>query len=191
MAACGRPASDAAGGRRGDRRYAPGSLSVAAVAFARELVARRGPGTPARAKALLFAASTAGGFGEQVGLEPRPRVRAWRRRRSSGSSLEGCAGVSPATRRTLRTQPAGAGPRARALSASRRRCRCARAREAAVFAGARSTGYLRLAAASEDAGAAAARRARWCAWAPARGSSPQSCATSAASMSWRARAGCW
>ena len=50
-------------------RYAPVSLSAAAADFTREVVARAGPATPARAKALLFAAAKLAGFGERVGLE--------------------------------------------------------------------------------------------------------------------------
>jgi integrase len=82
--------------------YAPPSLSVEAAAFARCVVAQAAPATPARAKALLFAASRLAGFAEQVGLELDAGVLL------QGSVIErlivvGCAGVSPATRRTLRT----------------------------------------------------------------------------------------
>jgi integrase len=82
--------------------YAPRSLSPAAAGFAREVVARAEPATPARAKALLFAAGRVAGFGERVGLELSAGVlldRAVIER----FIVVGCAGVSPATRRTLRT----------------------------------------------------------------------------------------
>jgi len=82
--------------------WAPRLLSPAAAGFARGIVAQAAPGTPGRAKALLFAAARLAGFGEQVGLEL-----------SAGALLHpsvierfvltGTGGVSPATRRTLRT----------------------------------------------------------------------------------------
>jgi hypothetical protein len=83
-------------------RYAPCSLSEPAAAFAREVVALADPPTPARCKALLFAAGRLGGFGERVGLELSAGVLL------HGSVIErfvltGAGGVSPATRRTLRT----------------------------------------------------------------------------------------
>ncbi len=82
--------------------YAPRSLSPPAAGFARELVARAQPGTRARAKALLFAAGRLAGFGESVGLECSAGVLL------HPSTIErlvltGASGVSPATRRTLRT----------------------------------------------------------------------------------------
>jgi len=83
-------------------RYAPDSLSPAAGAFAREVVALTAPATPARAKALLFAAGKLAGFGERVGLELtagvllHPSV-------IERFILTGAGGVSPATCRTLRT----------------------------------------------------------------------------------------
>ena len=83
-------------------RYAPVSLSAAAADFTREVVARAGPETPARAKALLFSASRLACFAERVGLELEPRVvlcEAVIER----FVLVGCPAVSPATRRTLRT----------------------------------------------------------------------------------------
>jgi integrase len=82
--------------------WAPRSLSPAAAAFAREVVARAQPGTRARAKALLFAAGRLACFGEQAGLELSPGVLL------HASVIErfiltGAGMVSPATRRTLRT----------------------------------------------------------------------------------------
>jgi integrase len=82
--------------------WAPVSVSGAAAACARELVARAEPGTGARAKALLFAAGKLAGFGERVGLELDAGVLL------HASVIErfiltGTDRVSPATRRTLRT----------------------------------------------------------------------------------------
>ena len=83
-------------------RYAPVSLSAAAADFTREVVARAGPATPARAKALLFAASRLACFAERVGLELEPRVVLCEAT-VERFVLVGCPAVSPATRRTLRT----------------------------------------------------------------------------------------
>ena len=83
-------------------RYAPRSLTPPAAALVRAVVAAAEPPTPARAKALLFAAAKLAGFAEAVGLELASDVLL------SGATVErfvlvGCPGVSPATRRTLRT----------------------------------------------------------------------------------------
>jgi integrase len=82
--------------------WAPRSLSPEAAAFARGVVTLAAPGTLARAKALLFAAGRLACFGERVGLELSAGVLL------HGSTIErfvltGAGGVSPATRRTLRT----------------------------------------------------------------------------------------
>jgi integrase len=82
--------------------YAPTSLSAEPARFARTVVARAAPGTPARAKALLFAAGRLAAFGESVGLGVSAAVLL------HPSVIErfivaGCGAVSPATRRTLRT----------------------------------------------------------------------------------------
>ena len=82
--------------------YAPRSLSPPAAVLVRGVVAAAEPGTPARGKALLFAAGKLAGFAESVGLELEPRVVL------SEAVIErfvlvGCPGFSPATRRTLRT----------------------------------------------------------------------------------------
>ena len=82
--------------------WAPCSLSVPAAEFTRGVVAQARPATPARAKALLFAASRLVGFGESVGLELDAAVLV-RASVIERFILVGCAGVSPATRRTLRT----------------------------------------------------------------------------------------
>jgi len=88
--------------RRAVERYAPVSLSAAAADFTREVVARAGPGTPGRAKALLFAAGRLAAFAERVGVElsegvllSEPMIERF--------IVQGCGGVSPASRRTLRT----------------------------------------------------------------------------------------
>jgi hypothetical protein len=83
-------------------RYAPVSLSAAAGDFTREVVARTRPVTPARAKALLFAASKLAAFAERVGLELSSDV-VLREATVERFILTGADGVSPATRRTLRT----------------------------------------------------------------------------------------
>jgi len=82
--------------------WAPRSVSEAAAAFAREVVTRAAPGTPGRAKALLFAAGRLAGFAERVGLELEPRVVLCEAT-VERFILVGCQRVSPATRRTLRT----------------------------------------------------------------------------------------
>jgi integrase len=82
--------------------YAPRSLSAAAAAFARETVARAAPGTPSRAKALLFACLRLAEFAERVGLELSPEALL------SEAVIErlvlvGCGDLSPASVRTVRT----------------------------------------------------------------------------------------
>jgi integrase len=78
------------------------SLSPAAQTFVRGVVASAAPGTRARAKALLFAAAKLTGFGEQVGLELSAGVLL-HRSVIERFILTGTGTVSPATRRTLRT----------------------------------------------------------------------------------------
>ena len=82
--------------------WRPATLSVAASVFAREAVTGAAPGTPARAKALLFAAGRLGVFAEGAGLELSPEVLL------EEAVIErfiacGSRALSPATRRTLRT----------------------------------------------------------------------------------------
>jgi integrase len=79
-----------------------GAASARAQAFARGVVAASAPATPARARALLFAASRLAVFGERVGLELAPEVLL-AEAVIERFVLQGCGGVSPATRRTLRT----------------------------------------------------------------------------------------
>jgi integrase len=54
--------------------YRPHAVSENAGAFARQVVAKARPSTPARSKALLFAASRLAAFGESVGLELQAEV---------------------------------------------------------------------------------------------------------------------
>jgi integrase len=135
-------------------RYAPRSLTPGAAAFARAVVAQAAPVTPARGKALLFAAARLAAFGERVGLELEPGgllCEAVIER----FVLVGCGGVSPATRRTLRTN-------LRALARSIERypppapVLLARERAKAPYSQAELAGYLRLA----DAQSTPARRLR-------------------------------
>lgn len=83
-------------------RYAPRSLSPEAACFARAAVAGCLPEHPARAKALLFAVGRLGEFCCSVGLELSPRV-CLQTSVIERFIVSGCAKVSPATRRTLRT----------------------------------------------------------------------------------------
>jgi integrase len=54
--------------------WRPTTVPNEAAAFAREVVARAGPATPGRAKALLFAAGRLARFALSTGLELRPEV---------------------------------------------------------------------------------------------------------------------
>ncbi len=125
-------------------RYAPRSLTPAAAGFARRVVARAAPVTPARAKALLFAASRLAAFAEEVGVGLEQALLC-------GAVIErfivvGCPGMSPATRRTLRTN-------LRSLARSIERypqpspVPLVRERAKAPYSEAEIDGYLRLAAA--------------------------------------------
>ena len=126
--------------------YAPRSLSLSARAagFARELVAAAAPESAPRAKALLFAAGRLAAFAEQVGLEVDRALLA--EPVIERLILVGCAGVSPATRRTLRTN-------LRALARAVERypppvpTPLARERAKAPYSGAEIDAYLRLASA--------------------------------------------
>jgi integrase len=124
--------------------YAPGSLSGQAAQFAREVVARAAPETPARAKALLFAAGRLACFAEQLGLELSAGVLL------SEAVIErlvlvGCDGLAPASVRTLRTN-------LRSLARWLERCPAPvpvpleRERAKAPYSEAEIDGFLRLAA---------------------------------------------
>jgi integrase len=124
-------------------RYAPGGVSAAAAAFARELVAVAAPTRPARAKALLFAASRLAAFAEEVGLSVERALLC--EAVIERFIVVGCAAVSPATRRTLRTN-------LRALARLIERfpqpspVPLARERAKAPYSSAEIDGFLRLAA---------------------------------------------
>jgi integrase len=125
-----------------------------AQAFARAVVAAAAPATPARAKALLFAASRLACFGESTGLELSASVLL------RASVIErfivcGTRGVSPATRRTLRTNLRAL---ARALEAHPAPAPAPLPRERAKppYSDAEIAGFLALAAAQ----ATVARRMR-------------------------------
>jgi integrase len=121
-----------------------GVLSERAQQFTREVVAMAGPPTPGRAKAWLFATGRLAAFAEQVGVEL-----------STGALLceavierfilVGCPAVSPATRRTLRTN-------LRAVARATDRyppptpVPLARERAKAPYSPGEIEGYLRLAA---------------------------------------------
>jgi integrase len=141
LGACGR--TDAAIART-IARYAPRSVSAPAAEFARDVVGRAAPATPARAKALLFAAGRLAGFAEGLGLELDGTLL-------SEAAIErfvlvGCSGVSAATRRTLRTN-------LRALARATERypppglVALPRERAKRPYSDAEIDGYLRLAAA--------------------------------------------
>jgi integrase len=82
--------------------WAPVSVSEAAVVFVRGVVTQAAPATPGRAKALLFAAGRLAAFAERVGLELEAGV-VLHTSVIERFVIDGCRSVSPATRRTLRT----------------------------------------------------------------------------------------
>jgi integrase len=125
-------------------RYAPCGLSEAAAACARELVARAAPSSAGRAKALLFAAGRLACFAEQVGLALDEKLLA--ETVIERFTLRGCAGLSPASVRTLRTNLRAL---ARALAAHPEPAPTPlpRERAKAPYSPAEIEGYLRLAAA--------------------------------------------
>jgi integrase len=135
-------------------RWRPAGVGEQAAAFAREAVRAAAPKSPARARALLFAASRLAAFGESVGLEPRAEVLL------HPSVIErfivaGERELSPATRRTLRTNLRHL---ARAVMAHRLPVPVAlpRGRAKAPYGEAEIAGYLALA----DAQSARSRRMR-------------------------------
>jgi integrase len=125
--------------------YAPKALSAQAAEFVRVVVAKAQPRTPARAKALLFAAAKLAAFGESVGLELKAEVLLDR------SVIErfivlGAGTISAPTRRTLRTnlralaRASEAHPQPLAVPLPRERAK-------APYSEAEIAGYLALAAA--------------------------------------------
>jgi integrase len=124
--------------------YRPCAVSDAAGAFARCVVGRSAPQSPARAKALLFAAGRLAAFGEEVGLGLAAEALLCE------AVIErfiarGTQGFSPATRRTLRTnlraltRSLDAHPHPRPVALPRERAK-------APYSPAQIDGYLRLAA---------------------------------------------
>jgi integrase len=125
-------------------RYRPLGVSAGAAAVAREVVQIAAPGTPARAKALLFAAGRLAAFAEGVGLELSAGVLL-SEAVIERFTLVGCDRLAPASVRTLRTN-------LRALARATERypqpapTRLVRERAKAPYSVAEIEGYLRLAA---------------------------------------------
>ncbi|MCA1835320.1 MAG: hypothetical protein LC721_02845 [Actinobacteria bacterium] len=121
-----------------------GVLGERAQRFAREVVAQAAPGTPGRAKALLFAAGRLAGFAERVGLELDRGLLC--EAVIERLVLVGCDGLAPASVRTLRTN-------LRALARIVERypqpapTRLARERAKAPYTPTEIEGFLRLAGA--------------------------------------------
>lgn len=121
--------------------WRPRGVSEGAAAFAREAVRAAAPGSAARARALLFAASRLAAFGESVGLEPEAGTLL-------GEAvierfiLTGAGAVSPATRRTLRTNLRAL---ARALDPQPAPAPLPRERAKRPYSEAEIAGYLHLA----------------------------------------------
>jgi len=124
--------------------YRPRGVSDETLTFARALVARAEPGTPERAKALLFAASRLASFAEAVGLCLSPEellCEAVIER----FLLQGTAALSPASRRTLRSnlralgRALGSHPQPLPVPLGRERAK-------APYSEAEIEGFLRLAA---------------------------------------------
>ena len=92
---------DSAGTAAYIQRWQPSSVSPQAAAFARDVVARAGPGGRERAKNLLWAAGRLADWGTGLGLDPVPEVLL------HSSVIERFAahapGLTGVTRRTLRT----------------------------------------------------------------------------------------
>ena len=113
--------------------WAPCSLSVPAAEFTRGVVAQARPATPARAKALLFAASRLSASGSRSGWSSTPRccVRGVGDRAiHPGRVCSGLAGDAA----DAAHEPAGARSGDRALLGAFTSAARARAREAAVLA---------------------------------------------------------
>lgn len=124
--------------------YSPRSLSGPVGVLVREVVAQAAPESAVRAKAWLFAAGKLAGFAEQVGLELDAGVLL-SEATIERFVIEGCRSLSPATRRTLRTN-------LRALARAIEPCPqpgpvpLVRQRAKQPYSPAQIDGYLRLAA---------------------------------------------
>ena len=121
-------------------RFSPRTVSFAAATFAKELTVVARPASVNRAKAFLFAASRLGAFCESIGLELDAKV-ALHPSVVERCCTTGAAGMSAATRRTLRSnlraisrrvQPSG--PPAPLLSRERAKAPYSRAEIAAYLA---------------------------------------------------------
>ena len=134
------PPGDAAAVAEAIAGYSPRGVDEEAARFARSLVAAAAPESLNRAKALLFAASRLGAFGEAVGLELKEAVLL---RPSVIERLcaPGTTTMSAPTRRTLRTnlraiarRVSPLGPEAPRLSRERAKSPYTRAEIAAYLA---------------------------------------------------------
>jgi hypothetical protein len=82
-------------------RWEPRSVTAEAAAFARDVISRAAPAGRERAKNLLWAAAKLADWALPLGLEPVPEVLL---HASAAERFTRCApGLSPAARRTLRT----------------------------------------------------------------------------------------
>ncbi len=81
--------------------WQPASVPPQAASFARSVVERAGPGTRARANALLWAAARLAGFAVPLGLEAVPQVLL--HPSVTGRFAVSAPGLSGSARRTLRT----------------------------------------------------------------------------------------
>ncbi len=125
--------------------FNPRSVSPAAGAFARSVVAEAAPQSPGRARNLLFAASRLAAFGEEAGLELRPEALL-HPALFERFILRGCRTLSPASRRTLRTN-LRALARANDAHPQPAPVRLPRERAKAPYSDSELSGYLRLAGA--------------------------------------------
>ena len=133
-------------------RFSPRSVDAAAARFAQAVVARAGPASPARARALLFAASRLAAFGAQVGLEPTAEVLL------HPSVIERCCapGVTAMSLPTRRTVRSNLRAISRALRPAPPPVRLSRERAKAPYTPGEIAAYLALA----DAQPTEARRLR-------------------------------
>ncbi|MGH8296392.1 MAG: hypothetical protein ACRETZ_13005 [Steroidobacteraceae bacterium] len=134
-------------------RFSPHAVSPEAARFAKEVAAAALPETPNRAKAFLFAASRLGAFAEAVGAELSAAALL------HPSVIERCclpetSAMSPATRRTLRSNLRAIARRVRPSDAPAPRL--SRERAKAPYSKAEIASYLALA----DAQPTEARRMR-------------------------------
>lgn len=130
-------------------RWAPPSVSPAAAAFARDVVARAGPARRDRAKSLLYAAARLADWAAGLGLEPAAEVLL------HPSVIERFAahspGLSPPSRRTLRANLRFLGRRV-APQLNPADATLPRERAKAPYSPAEIAGFLALAAAQPTAG---------------------------------------